>query len=129
MTALACDRYFIHFYICLVSACSHHVSGSSIKSTGCSYRCQNIFVYFSHSLKTGMLSSLVKKKNPPKKNDTYWGCLCLCLFLNLAHQWEATGSYHMHALVFHSYNPKRITKLCCAEKVFYYFKCDRWLMN
>lgn len=82
MTALAYDRYFIDFDICFVSACSY-VSGSSMKSIGCSYRCQNIFVYFSHSLKTGMPSSLVKKKIH-LKNDTHWGCLCL--LLNLTHQ-------------------------------------------
>jgi len=84
MTALAYDRYFIDSCIFLVSVCSHHVSGSTMKHTGCSYRCQNIFVYFSHSLKTGMPSNLVNKKNPAEKNYMYWGCLCL--FLNLTRQ-------------------------------------------
>lgn len=130
MTALAYDRYFIDFYICLVSVCSHHVSGSSMKSTGCSYRCQNIFVYFSHSLKTGMPSSLVKKKTSCKKEWYILGMSVLIFKFNssVRDHWMLSYACLSISQGF-SYNPKRITKLCCAEKVFYYCKCNRWLVN
>lgn len=61
MVAHVYDRHFIDFSICTVSTYKHHISGSSVKSIGYSYRCQNIFGYLK-----GKLGCLVKKKLPQK---------------------------------------------------------------